>query len=54
MKIEIDIDVEFGSKSQEEYGRASLDIMMEAWMVGLESKHKNNSVDYTIDTKLKK
>jgi len=47
--ITVTIQVNWGSDFQEEFLESSLEILLNAWKVFAESKHKQNKITYEID-----
>lgn len=48
-KITINIELNWGSEFQKEFFESNLEILLKAWKMFAESKHKQNKIIYEID-----
>ena len=48
-KITINIEVEWGSEFQKDFMESNIEILLLAWKMFGESKHKGNKIIYEID-----
>jgi hypothetical protein len=49
-KITINIDINWGSEFQMSFMEDNIKILLKAWKMFAESKHKDNKITYEIDT----
>lgn len=50
-KIEVEIEAEYGSEFQEDFGTRSLSLMLQAWVTYLSGSHKKNNINVRIKEK---